>query len=121
MQTGSTSPNPVTLVTISINRRLSVLSAQEITSENHSFVMDVFLLLIAEFASICTWLLQLINGVMKTFCHLFQSQVLAVIDWEAASWGHPFEDLAYFCFPYHFPEEIDVIPGFKIGRSMSVT
>ena len=43
-----------------------------------------------------------------------------MIDWEAASWGHPFEDLAYFCFPYHFPEEIDVIPGFKIGRSMPV-
>jgi len=47
--------------------------------------------------------------------HPEQSEVLAVIDWEAASWGHPFEDLAYFCFPYHFPEEIDVIPGFKIG------
>ena len=48
--------------------------------------------------------------------HVFQNQVLAVIDWEAASWGHPFEDLAYFCFPHHFPPELDIFPAFKIGE-----
>jgi len=44
--------------------------------------------------------------------------VLAVIDWEAASWGHPFEDLAYFCMAYYYPAELDIMPGFKVGRRM---
>jgi len=43
-----------------------------------------------------------------------------VIDWEAASWGHPFEDLAYFCLAYHYPAELDIMPGFKVGRRMSL-
>ncbi|XP_020627779.1 acyl-CoA dehydrogenase family member 11-like isoform X2 [Orbicella faveolata] len=47
--------------------------------------------------------------------HSEQCQILAVIDWEAASWGHPFEDLAYFCFPHHFPPQLDIFPAFKIG------
>jgi len=47
--------------------------------------------------------------------HPEQSQVLAVIDWEAASWGHPFEDLAYFCLAYHYPAELDIMPGFKVA------
>jgi len=49
--------------------------------------------------------------------HPEQSQVLAVIDWEAASWGHPFEDLAYFCMAYHYPAELDIMPGFKVAYS----
>ncbi|KAL9969767.1 hypothetical protein ACROYT_G022024 [Oculina patagonica] len=47
--------------------------------------------------------------------HPEESQVLAVIDWEAASWGHPFEDLAYICFPHHYPAELEVLPGVKLG------
>ena len=43
-----------------------------------------------------------------------------MIDWEAASWGHPFEDLAYFCLAYHYPAELDIMPGFKVGRRMSL-
>ncbi|XP_078352098.1 acyl-CoA dehydrogenase family member 11-like [Oculina patagonica] len=46
--------------------------------------------------------------------HPEEAQVLALIDWEAATWGHPFEDLAYFCFSYHYPEELDIMPGFKV-------
>ena len=39
-----------------------------------------------------------------------------MIDWEAACWGHPYEDLAYFCFPFHFPAELEVLPTGKVGR-----
>ncbi|XP_073247761.1 acyl-CoA dehydrogenase family member 11-like [Porites lutea] len=44
-----------------------------------------------------------------------EPQILAVIDWEAACWGHPYEDLAYFCFPFHFPAELEVLPTGKVG------
>jgi len=44
---------------------------------------------------------------------------MAVIDWEGASWGHPYEDLAYFCIPFHFPAELDVFPMMKIGTYTS--
>ena len=43
-----------------------------------------------------------------------------MIDWEAASWGHPFEDLAYFCFAYHYPAELDIMPGVKVGKPISL-
>ena len=43
-----------------------------------------------------------------------------MIDWEAASWGHPFEDLAYFCMAYHYPAELDIMPGIKLGRPISL-
>ena len=32
-----------------------------------------------------------------------QPRLAAVLDWEAAKLGHPFEDLAYFCLLYHVP------------------
>lgn len=47
--------------------------------------------------------------------HPNEPQALAVIDWEGACWGHPFEDLAYFCFPFHFPAALELMPGGKIG------
>ncbi|CAH3043292.1 unnamed protein product [Pocillopora meandrina] len=47
--------------------------------------------------------------------HPNESQALAVIDWEGACWGHPFEDLAYFCFPFHFPAALEFMPAGKIG------
>ncbi|KAJ7358643.1 acyl-CoA dehydrogenase member 11 [Desmophyllum pertusum] len=47
--------------------------------------------------------------------HPEESQILAVIDWEATSWGHPFEDLAYFCLPFHYPGECEFVPDFKLG------
>ena len=50
----------------------------------------------------------------------FQPQVMAVIDWEGASWGHPYEDLAYFCFPFHFPAELEFMPMGKVGKYTSL-
>ncbi|XP_058962124.2 acyl-CoA dehydrogenase family member 11 isoform X2 [Pocillopora verrucosa] len=47
--------------------------------------------------------------------HPNEPQALAVIDWEGACWGHPFEDLAYFCFPFHFPAALEFMPAGKIG------
>lgn len=54
---------------------------------------------------------------MTKSCYLFQPQALAVIDWEGACWGHPFEDLAYFCFPFHFPAALEFMPAGKIGKT----
>ncbi len=31
--------------------------------------------------------------------------VIAVLDWELSTLGHPLSDLAYNCLPYHWPEE----------------
>ena len=33
------------------------------------------------------------------------SDVIAVLDWELSTLGHPLSDLAYNCLPYHWPEE----------------
>jgi aminoglycoside phosphotransferase (APT) family kinase protein len=33
------------------------------------------------------------------------SDVVAVLDWELSTLGHPLSDLAYNCLPYHWPEE----------------
>jgi len=35
--------------------------------------------------------------------HPTQSKVLAVLDWELATIGHPLSDLAYCCLPWHLP------------------
>ncbi len=33
------------------------------------------------------------------------ADVIAVLDWELSTLGHPLSDLAYNCLPYHWPEE----------------
>ncbi len=32
-------------------------------------------------------------------------KVIAVLDWELSTLGHPLSDLAYNCLPYHWPEK----------------
>ncbi len=37
--------------------------------------------------------------------------VLAVLDWELCTLGHPFADLAYSAMPYHLPAGIEALPS----------
>ncbi len=43
--------------------------------------------------------------------HPNEPTVLAVLDWELSTLGHPLSDLAYNCMPYHFPAEGLSFPG----------
>jgi hypothetical protein len=36
-----------------------------------------------------------------------RGRVLAVLDWELSTLGHPVADLAYSCMPYHLPTDGD--------------
>jgi len=40
-----------------------------------------------------------------------EPKVVAVLDWELATLGHPIADLAYFCLPYHLPAGIPGVRG----------
>ncbi|MGN8197637.1 phosphotransferase family protein [Salinisphaera sp. RV14] len=39
------------------------------------------------------------------------AELVAILDWESATLGHPLADLAYACLPYYLPPDIDVLPG----------
>lgn len=38
-------------------------------------------------------------------------RVVAVLDWELSTLGHPFADLAYSAMPYHLPSGIEALPS----------
>jgi aminoglycoside phosphotransferase (APT) family kinase protein len=43
--------------------------------------------------------------------HKTEPKVVAVIDWELSTLGHPLADLGYCCVPYHLPSSIEGLPG----------
>jgi aminoglycoside phosphotransferase (APT) family kinase protein len=40
-------------------------------------------------------------------------EVIAILDWELSTLGHPLADLAYFCLPYHLPADMEGMRGLQ--------
>ncbi len=40
-------------------------------------------------------------------------QVIAILDWELSTLGHPLADLAYYCLPYHLPSDLEGMRGLR--------
>jgi aminoglycoside phosphotransferase (APT) family kinase protein len=38
-------------------------------------------------------------------------EVVAILDWELSTLGHPIADLAYYCLPYHLPSDLHGMRG----------
>jgi aminoglycoside phosphotransferase (APT) family kinase protein len=44
--------------------------------------------------------------------HPSEARVVAVLDWELSTLGHPLSDLAYNCMTYHLPADLPTVRGF---------
>lgn len=41
-------------------------------------------------------------------------EVVAILDWELSTLGHPIADLAYYCLPYHLPSDLQGMRGWWV-------
>lgn len=49
----------------------------------------------------------------NTIVHLERPEVIAVLDWELCTIGHPIADLAYLCMPYRLPRDLPGVAEFQ--------
>jgi aminoglycoside phosphotransferase (APT) family kinase protein len=40
-------------------------------------------------------------------------EIIAILDWELSTLGHPLADLAYYCLPYHLPSDMEGMRGLQ--------